>query len=353
MSNWRLNLQRLFHALCRPLISLVRKLQGWENPRQQLTKTCEKLQRQLETSQDREKAWQTYTQALFLARKCNDRQELTQVILKFDPLFGEQTPSPGLVIGQALSFLLEAKPQTSQNLDAAWRLSQKLPEPKQEIQQQICLQAARIGDSNLLLSKLLKRRNEGNLSNTELSEIVKLFLEKYTFQLADPWQSFFTQLQPEELPPIHQVYALVDRYMEAADLAATAKDYRSAIRYLMPLAGQENALRLLSLANQLGDESAIAQAHGKVAESFYQEGNYAAAMPHFQQAANKELVSNCHQKLGELGLAIKSRPVITPEWVQETRSALEVDLIVKLLTKIIQSLSVNQCGLRRNHLHSL
>ena|GEM_PF-2638120 len=320
-----LELAEVISYLCRPLISLVSKLQGWKNPRQQLTRTCEKLERQLETSQCREKAWYTYTQALLLAVKCSYRPELTQVILKFDPMFGEQTPSYGWAIGQALSFLLKAKPQTSQSLDAVWRLSQRLPEPssRQEVQQQICLQAARIGNSNLLLAKLLKRYNEGNLSKTELSEIVKVFLSRYTFQLTAPWQSFFAQLQPEELPPIHQIYAVLDRYIEASDLAVAAKDYRSAIGYLMPLGGQENALRLLSLANQLGDENVIAQAHRKVAESFWQDSNYSDALTHFQQADNLEQVSNCHQMLGELGPAITSRPLITPEWIQSIWDALE------------------------------
>ncbi|KAF3890094.1 MULTISPECIES: Hsp70 family protein [Nostocales] len=325
MSNWHLHLKRLFQALCRPLVNLLRTLQGLKNSRQRLAKTCEKLQRQLETTQDRDKAWQTYTQALFLARKCSDRQELTQVILKFDPLLGEQTPSPSLAIGQALSFLLEAKPQTAQNLDAAWRLSQRLPEPSsiQEIQQQICLQAARIGDSNLLLAKLLKRRQEGTLDKSQLLEVVNIFLENHTFQLAAPWKSFFAQLQPDELPKIHQVYALVDRYIEAADLAETAQDYRSAVHYLMPLAGQEHALRQLNLANRLGDERAIAQAHEKVAEIFWQDGDYTTAITHFQPAGNLERVSDCHQKLGKLGLAIQYRPSITPEWVQSIRELLE------------------------------
>ncbi|OKH14879.1 molecular chaperone [Fischerella major NIES-592] len=325
MSNWRLNFKRLFQALYRPLISLVRRLQAGKNPRQQLAKTCEKLQRQLEIPQDREKAWQTYTQALFLARKCSDHQELTQLIFRFDPLFGEQTPSPNLAIGQALSFLLEAKPQTAQNLDAAWRLSQRLPETSsiQEIQQQICLQTARIGDSNLLLAKLLKRRQEGNLDKSQLLQVVNIFLENHTFQLADPWKSFFAQLQPDELPKIHQVYALVDRYIEAADLAETAQDYRAAMHYLMPLAGQENALRRLNLANRLGDDRAIAQAHEKVAESFWEGRNFTIALEHFQQAGNLERVSDCHQRLGELGLAIQYRPSITPEWVQSIRESLE------------------------------
>ncbi|MDZ8107033.1 MAG: Hsp70 family protein [Nostoc sp. DedQUE12a] len=324
MSNWQLNLKRLFQALFRPVSSLLRKLQGWENPHKQLAKTCEKLQKQLENSHTTDKAWQTYTQALFLATKC-DRQQLTQVIFKFDPLFGEQTPSPSLAVGQALSFLLEAKPQTAPNLDAAWRLSQRLSEhtSMREVQQQICLQAARIGESNLLLAKLLKRRNQGNLQKSELWEIVKIFLENHTFQLADVWKSFFGQLQPDELPAIHQVYAVVDRYIEAADLAEAAKDYRSAMRYLMSLAGRESALRLLTLANRLGDESAIAQAHEKVAQSFWQESNHAAALTHFQQAGNQERVSDCHQRLGELGLAIRNRPSITPEWMQEIRDALE------------------------------
>jgi len=324
MSKWRSSLERLLQFLLRPLIRLLRKLQSFGSSYNQLTRTCETLQQQLRTSQERNKIWQTYTKALSLARKC-DRHELTQVILKFDPLLGEQRFDVDFAVGQALSFLLEAQPQTTQNLDAAWRLSERLDEPAamREIQQQICLQGAQIGDSNLLLAKLLKRRNEGSLTTAELSQILNRFLENHTFQLADPWRAFLEQLRPDELPQMHQVYAVLDRSVEAAELAEVARDYRSAMRYLMPLSGQDVSLRALALADRLGDKTAIAQAHEKVAEHFWQTNHYPEALEHFQKAGNLERVSDCHQRLGELGFAIKCRPTISPEWVQDIRRALE------------------------------
>ena len=324
MSKWRSRLERLLQVLLSPLIRLLRKLRSFGNSYNQLTRTCETLQQQLRTSQEKDKIWQTYSRALSLAIKC-DRHELTQVILKFDLLLGKQRFNIGLAVGQALSFLLEAEPQTTQNLDAAWRLSQRLNEPAsmREVRQQICLQGARIGDANLLLAKLFKRRNEGALTTAELSQILNRFLENHTFQSADPWRSFLEQLRPDELPPIHQVYAVLDRSVEAAELAEAARDYRSALRYLMPLSGQDVALRALALADRLGDETAIAQAHEKVANHFWQTNNYSDALEHFQQAGNFERVSDCHQRLGELGLAIECRPTISSEWMQDIRRALE------------------------------
>lgn len=256
--------------------------------------------------------------------KC-DRHELTQVILKFDPLVGEQRVRTSLVLEQALSFLLEAHPQTTQNLEAAWRLSQRLDEPVsiRETQQQICLQAAQIGESNLLLATLLKRRSAASLTTAELSQILSRLLENYGFQLADAWKAFLEQLKPEELPQLHQVYAVLGRYIEAAELAEANRDYRSAIRYLSPLAGQDIALRTLALAHQLGDENDIAKAHQQVAESSWQAGNDADALKHFQAAGDFERASDCHQRLGELALAIERRPTISPEWMQEIRTALE------------------------------
>lgn len=274
--------------------------------------------------QAKDKAWKTYEKALSFARQCSC-EELLQVILKFDPLFGESIPNSSLSVGQALSFLLEAKPQTAQNLDATWRLSQRLNKPSsiRKVQQQICIQLARIGDTNTLLAKLLKRRNEGTLTSAELSEILNNFLEKHSFQLADPWKAFLGQFETAELPQIHQVYAVLDLYVEAAELAEAARDYRSAIRYLISVSGKEVALRILALSKRLGDENAIAQAHQKVAESFWEESDYTEALKHFQQSGNLESASDCYQKLGEFGLAIQFRPAISSEWMQDIRLAVE------------------------------
>ncbi len=227
-------------------------------------------------------------------------------------------------MGQALSFLLEAKPQNCQNLDAAWRREQRLNESSsmQEVQQDICLQVAKIGESNFLLAKLLIRYKEGYLSPTELWLIINTFLENHTFQLADAWKGFFEQLKPNELPQNHQVYALLTRYLEAADIAEENKDYRSAINYLTHLSGKEIAFRTLTLSNRLGDD-VIAEAHQKVAENLYQEGNYTDAAKSFHSSGNPEGASDCYQKLGEFELTIKCRPNISDEWMLSIRNALE------------------------------
>ena len=324
MSNWLLSLKRLSRVLSAPLLRLVRKLQGLGEPSKQLGRTCKTLQQQLETPQKKQQAWQTYTKALSLARKC-DRDQLTQVILKFDSLLGEVNSGGSSAVGQAISFLVEAKPQNFQNLDAAWRLSRLLNESSsiRQVQQEICLQVARIGEGNFLLTKLLSRYKEGFLTGEEVSQIINNFLENHSFELTAAWKGFFEQLKPGEVPQNHQVYALLERYIEAADIAEEIKDYRSAINYLMHLSGKEIAFRTLGLSKRLGDESVIAQAHGKVAESFYREGNYIDAVENFQKAGNLEAASDCYEKLGELALAIESRPNISDEWIEDIRNRLE------------------------------
>lgn len=324
MSKFRLSLKSLFQVLFRPLIKFIKRLQGRGNPHQQLEKICDKLQQQISTSENGDKVWQLYNQALTLARKC-DRSKLTQVINTFDPLISKQNPQAGLAVGQALSFLLEATPQTAENLDAAWRLSHRLEEITaiQDVQQQIGLQTARMGDGNRLLTQLFNRRGEASLSTKDLSEVLQTFLERHSFQLTDSWKAFFEQLPPHEIPVIHQVYAVLERFAEAADLAEKAKDYRSTIRYLMSLSGHETAHRILNLANRLGDETAITKAHQKVAECDWQDGDYASALEHFQAAGNRERASDCYQKLGELKLAIQCRPAIKSEWIRDIRNALE------------------------------
>ena len=110
---------------------------------------------------------------------------------------GEGNPSGSSDVGQAISFLLEAKPQNCQNLDAAWRLSQRLRESSsiREVQQEICLQVARVGEGNFLLAKLLSRHQEGYLTGEELSQIINTFLENHNFELVDAWKGFFEQLK--------------------------------------------------------------------------------------------------------------------------------------------------------------
>lgn len=115
----------------------------------------------------------------------------------------------------------------------------------------------------------------------------------------------------------------MEYYLEAADLAATAADYRSSWQYLMMLSDKESIWRAIHLAEQLREPEYSTQAHLKLAESLWQEGDYQKALNHFQEANNLERVSDCHQKLGHLASAIQLRPSIDSEWQLEIRSLME------------------------------
>jgi molecular chaperone DnaK len=323
MSNWFLALKKFWQGLFKPLLKIFKR----KTPYQQLIITCSALEQHLKTGQTQDQVWQTYTKALSLARQC-DRQELTQLVLNFDSRLGKQSDdqfSPGLELGKAISFLLDAQPQTSENLDAAWRLCQHLEqqESRYPVQDQICLQLAQIGDGSALLSKLCKRQSENRLTPADLNPIFTKFLTRHQFQAVDPWQPFLQQFKPQDLPQIPEIYAVLERYQDAADLAEAAKDYRAALHYLAPLSGQTIALRTLDLAQRLGDDQAITAAQRLVADGFWQAGDAAQALDYFQKVGDLERVSDCYQKLGDLGLAIQTRPTIAPGWILEIRKASE------------------------------
>jgi molecular chaperone DnaK len=324
MSNQRLKVKNWFQALRRLLSALLRRFQQHRTPQQQLGKDCETLERLLQSPHQQDQVWQTYAQILSVAQKC-DPAQLAQVVLQFEPRLSSPNANSGLVVGKALSFLLGTQPQTSQKLDAAWRLAQRLQDAaaQQEVQHQICLQIARCGDENLLLAKLLKWRSSGSLTTSELTPILKRFLEHHRLQLSDSWKAFFEQLLPEQRPPIHQVYALLGRYAEAADLAEAAQEYHTAAQYLRPLSGKAVAARLQILAERLGDDSLIKQAEQKLGDSFWRDEDYVNALASFQKAGDLEGVSNCHQQLGNFAAVIQARPTLTPEWVQSIQDSLE------------------------------
>ncbi|MEG4407037.1 Hsp70 family protein [Microcoleus sp. MON2_D5] len=316
MANWNLSIRRIVQVLKR----FWNKLWGL---RERLARTCTTLQKQLD-DRERGKAWTTYAKALSLASQC-DALSVIQIVVRFDPLFDNQVFRSTIPVGRALSILIDTTPQTTQGLNAAWRLSKRLNEQSsiRQVQQQICTKLASLGDTNALLVRLLELRNEGLLTSPELTSILKIFLEKHSFGLLDSWRDFFTQFQPADLPQIHQVYAVLRYYERASELAEAALDYRSAICYLQFVTGKNAALRMLALSQQWGDTEAIALAHQKVAESFWEEGNHAEALLHFQKADNPEGISNCYQQLGQFDLAIQHCPVVSSDWIRSIREAID------------------------------
>ncbi|MCT7993152.1 Hsp70 family protein [Laspinema olomoucense] len=326
-----------FNKLRRFFSHLWDRLKAVGNPLPQLRRSCQSLEQLLALENpsytDREKIWKTYAQVLDCAARCDavghytsgNGSHLIQVIQEFEPRLGELPATGTFSAKRSLRILLKRDPVTAQALNAAWRLSARVQDPsfRQEIQQFICVETARIGEDNELLRKLVQRRQAGRLDAGELEAILSKLLGSNSFQENVPWKAFFLQLTPRELPRLHPVYGLIERWEEAANLAEELKDYRCAIAYRMRLGGKENALQLLSLSERIQSAEAIAQAHQKLGSCFWDEGDYITALEHFQKAGDLERASDCHYQLGNLPEAVQLRPSIRPEWIAQIRDRME------------------------------
>ncbi|TVR11379.1 MAG: molecular chaperone [Phormidium sp. GEM2.Bin31] len=324
MGNFSRTLTRSWTSLVRALTQRFRRLLHREKPYPQLRKTCTRLEEQLEISRSQTRVWPMYLKTLSLAMRC-DCDQLSQVIRQFDCQFQLQQHGSHLIIKRAISQLLDANPQTLQYLDAAWRLAPRHPDSEvvREIQRQICLQLADLGESNLLLRRVMRWHECNCLAPGELSKIFEVFLRKHSFDETTPWKAFFEQLSPEELPRLHPIYALLDRYQEAADLAEAVADYESAINYLSSLDGEAVARQQLALAQQSNNLDWITQAHNRLGDYYWKTEDFTEACEQFQQANNREKVSDCQKQLGKFAESIDSRPQITPDWVEDLRNRVE------------------------------
>ncbi|MCT7958533.1 Hsp70 family protein [Laspinema palackyanum] len=313
------------------------RLKGVGNRFQQLRRSCQSLEQllALETPSypDREKIWKTYAKVLDRAAKYDalgrystgDSSQLIQVINQFEPRLGKLPPTGTFSAQRSLRILLKRDPVTVQALDAAWRLSGRVQDDasRREIQQIICMETARLGDHNGLLKKLVQQRQAGYLNPVNLQEIIAKLLVSHSFDETIPWKAFFLELTSQELPRLHPVYALIERWEEAANLAEELREYSDAIAYRMRMGGKENALQMLSLSERIQSSEAIAQAHQKVGCCFWDEADYITALEHFQKAGDWERASDCHYQLGNLPTAVQLRPSISPEWIDQIRESME------------------------------
>ncbi|WP_159790786.1 Hsp70 family protein [Sodalinema gerasimenkoae] len=324
MGNFSRMLTRSWTSLVRKLTRRFRHLLQREKPYPQLRKTCTKLEEQLETSRGQTRVWSMYIKALSLAMRC-DCHQLSQVIRQFDCQFQPQQSGSHLIIKRAISQLLDANPQTPPYLDAAWRLAPRHPDSEavREIQRQICLQLADLGESNLLLQRVMRWHQCNCLAPGELSKIFEVFLRKHSFDKTTPWKAFFEQLSPEELPKLHPIYALLERYQEAADLAEAVENYESAINYLSSLDGETVAQQQLALAQQSQNLDWITQAHNRLGDYYWNTEDFTQAFEQFQHANNREKVSDCQKQLRKFAESIYSRPEIAPGWIQDLRELVE------------------------------
>lgn len=266
-------------------------------------------------------AWMCYQKALVAAMKCG-ADAVTALVLDFDPMFPSGAVPPNLPLHEALTILLASEPVPDQTLEAAHRLAVRQGDISQirRVEHLACLNLAKRGDSDLLVSKLLNRGKRGLLGRQEIEEVVSGYLIAYRFDSASPWTGFFEQLPHDQLPRTHQVHALLGRFRDAADIAEQHGDARTALRYLLQCPGTEAARRAVTLSEeQIHDSQLAIKAHDHAGEAFYQDGDYGTAAEHFQRANNPVRLSDCYLFMGRIPDAIKSRPEISPAWLAIVR----------------------------------
>lgn len=297
-------------------------------PRKRLERTCAALEVLSDTNgasgESIERAWKHYNKALALAGRCG-HVEVTRVVIDFDKNFSQvqplTTPSPSNVI----DILLSAPRPDIQTLEAAWLLSKRVLNESevQAVQQKICLELAQRGDTDKLISKLQERREAATLPIKDFTEILNLFLKKNTLAENAAWKPFFLSFDTHQIPLLHQVYALLNGQLEAANLAAAVGEHSSEFQYLLAVHGTVPATRALALAEALGDKQSLMLAHQKLAEALWEDGHYKDAAMHFEKAGIPERASDCYLRLGQFDSAIRLRPTVSLEWQQHVRDAIE------------------------------
>jgi len=251
----------------------------FRRPRMRLARACRILRRLTAggslTDDAKDKAWNYFSHALALAEPFGV-QEISSVVQEFDQLFGDGVVRSSSSARKCLTLLLTSESSVDKSLEAALQLARRIGDHSsiRRSQQKACLHDARRGDANALLAKLMERHKEDSLSKEELHEFLKKYLEKSAFDVHFPWKAFFFQLQEEQLPRMHKVYAVLERWSEAADVAETASDHRSAVNYLRLVPGTEAALRAVLQAERLGDQQTISETSIRAAETHWQSGEY-------------------------------------------------------------------------------
>ncbi|MDI1319388.1 MAG: Hsp70 family protein, partial [bacterium] len=281
-----------------------------------------------------QEAQRLYLRAIGFAARIGPDQ-VVLVVREFHQPFSEIVIGEMPQLRNALKALESKRPVTRESLDAALKVNQLtgVKSAQQAVLQQICLLLAREGDDNGLLAKIYERHKAGALAKAELREVLERFLERRSFVGNPAWNRLFANLPAALLPPLHQVYAALGRYSEAAKLAEEVGVLAGAITYWMAVSGTQAALRALALAEKLPDSGTRLATHLNAADCFWAESNYGEASRHFRAAGNMDRASDCERRLGRLAEAIKARPTLQPEWLMEIRNEVESKVRVHLAAK--------------------
>lgn len=270
------------------------------------------------------KALSKYVELIGIAANVGS-DAVVATVREFDPAFANAVVGEDPALKHALKVLRAVRSPTRDESETALRLSLLIGDRTlyREALQENCLFFARIGDGNQLLAKLFERQKSGLLSKSEHEAVLTVYLSSRSFDGEPAWSHFFVSFPLSEVPRLHQVFAVLERKLEAAELAEESGAYTNAIRYLLDLSKTDTSLRALSLCEKTSDSELRRACNVSVAECYVKDGKYSEAVSFFREASELDRASDCLLLTGNLAGAIEARPLIGPDWKEKVRTELE------------------------------
>ncbi|MBC6461160.1 Hsp70 family protein [Actinomadura sp. HBU206391] len=156
-------------------------------------------------------------------------------------------------------------------------------------------------DLGLLEPGTLERALRGHVARTSLDRDAHL------------WSAYFAQLPEALLPDLFEVRRFLGHGVEAVRLADTPDRRTKALECCAASPRPADAEAGLQLAAALGDEAAVRTLAGHLGELFFASGQYAMALPRFEDAGRADRASECLERLGRFSEALAACPADRPD----------------------------------------
>src|SRR5262249_34839946 len=124
----------------------------------------------------------------------------------------------------------------------------------------------------------------------------------------DAWRLFLQDIPADELPHLFEVYLVLGKAREAAQLASTPAQRRSALAGCLASREYPDAAAGISLAEALADSEGLKQIHERVGDILIASRDFARALDHFMKAECALKTSQCHEQLGDYLTALQTCP---------------------------------------------
>ncbi|MFJ6049939.1 Hsp70 family protein [Streptomyces sp. NPDC092307] len=165
-----------------------------------------------------------------------------------------------------------------------------------------------------LVSLLRRRQDAGLLDLGTTTHALRAYTARAALaQDAAVWSAFFDHLADPLVPDLYPVKLFLGRGGDAARLADNPVRKREALECCAASQRLDDVLAGLELARTEGLSERTRDFHERAGELLLAAGRPAEALAHCEQAGRHDLVSRCHERLGDRRAALATCPAEEPD----------------------------------------